>query len=164
MEDQLFVRKTAVLSPCKNYRYQLTREWGSGSVVNFVMLNPSTADADTDDHTIRKCMGFARRWGCDGIHVYNLFALRSTDPDNLYGHPDPIGPDNDEHLRHAAMCGHPTIFAWGRHGQLRGRAAKVAPMFADARVIKRNLDGSPMHPLMAGYDNKLTVWMGRKTA
>lgn len=46
------------------YRYCLWRRvGGSTSRVLFVMLNPSTADEVTDDPTIRRCAGFARRWG-----------------------------------------------------------------------------------------------------
>ena len=55
----------AVISPCGAYRYLLTRQIGAGAkVATFIMLNPSTADAERDDATIRKCVGFARRWGC----------------------------------------------------------------------------------------------------
>jgi hypothetical protein len=51
------------LSDCGTYRYELWRRWAEGPHVLFVMLNPSTADAVTDDATIRKCIGYAKRWG-----------------------------------------------------------------------------------------------------
>ncbi|MDB5297796.1 MAG: hypothetical protein JWO31_3779 [Phycisphaerales bacterium] len=77
----LFTRAAAVLSPCERYRYVLHRWWDeSKPAVCWLMLNPSTADAATDDPTIRKCCGFARAWGAGGIAVVNLFALRATDP------------------------------------------------------------------------------------
>lgn len=46
----------------------------------FIMLTPSTADADTDDPTIRRCIGFAKSSGFGGLYVGNLFAYRSTQP------------------------------------------------------------------------------------
>jgi len=55
---------TATISPCGKYRYFLSREIGQElGVATFIMLNPSTADATKNDPTIRKCMGFARKWG-----------------------------------------------------------------------------------------------------
>src|SRR5437868_12651695 len=71
---------SAVISPCGKFRYRLTRQWGEGAALPFVMLNPSTADAEQDDPTIRKCVGFAKRMGYDGIEVVNLYAYRATKP------------------------------------------------------------------------------------
>lgn len=84
----------ADISACGAYRYRLDRLGallGRGAV-NFVMLNPSTADAEQDDPTIRRCLGYAFRWGFARLIVTNLYALRSTDPRALWEHPDPIGP------------------------------------------------------------------------
>jgi hypothetical protein len=54
----------AQISADGKYRYLLTRLFGSGPTTTFIMLNPSTANAVQNDPTIRKCMVFARRWGC----------------------------------------------------------------------------------------------------
>ena len=87
MKPDVYTPSGAVISQDQLYRYFLWRRWGTGRVITWLMLNPSTADANTNDATIRKCIGFAKRWGYDGIHVLNLFALRSRDPlcllDNL---------------------------------------------------------------------------------
>ena len=75
--------KSAVLSPCWTYRYELTRRWSSRPLVGWVMLNPSTADAEADDPTVRRCVRFANAWGYGGLVIRNLFALRATDPSEL---------------------------------------------------------------------------------
>lgn len=63
---------SAALSPDGIYRYNLTRTWGAGPIATFLMLNPSTADADVDDPTIRRCLGFAKSWGCSSLRVANV--------------------------------------------------------------------------------------------
>jgi hypothetical protein len=65
----------AVLSDCGQYRYRLWRVWDDClPLMVFVMQNPSTATADADDPTIRKCIGFAKRHGYGGVSVRNVFA------------------------------------------------------------------------------------------
>lgn len=148
------VRKDAVISPCGTYRYRLTREWDeSKPTVAFVMLNPSTADAEVDDPTIRRVIGFARSWGFGRVWVYNLFALRSTDPDHILRHPDPVGPENDAHLQ-AIPADIPVVAAWGMHhrGHL-GRAFHVGRMLKGRlECLGRTNGGHPRHPLYVRGD------------
>ena len=94
----LLIRKTADISDCGAYRYRLTREWSDKPLLPFVMLNPSDANAEIDDPTIRRCMGFARAWGYGGIVVGNLYAFRTPYPETLWKAPDPYGPLNDAAL------------------------------------------------------------------
>jgi len=152
------MKRHATLSKCETYRYWLERSWaenGNG-FVNFIMLNPSTADAKIDDATIRKCIGFAQRWGYDGMHVVNLFALRSTNPEALYSHADPVGPENDVFIEASLLSAEKTIIAWGKHGKIMGRGEQVLKRL-DHRcfALKFNLDGSPQHPLYVPYDTEL---------
>ncbi len=99
-------RSSAVLSPDGVYRYQLVREWDRARPrVAFLMLNPSTADATQNDPTIRKCIAFARSWGCGSLEVVNLFAFRATDPRELGrcgARVDPVGAENDGYILAAA--------------------------------------------------------------
>src|SRR5262245_38555366 len=91
--------RSAVFSPCRKYRYSLTRIWDAERPnVMFVGLNPSTADDQVDDPTVRRCIGFARKWRFGGMIIVNLFAYRSTDPNRLQEILDPVGPENDEHI------------------------------------------------------------------
>lgn len=135
------------------YRYELTRRWARGPVACWVMLNPSTADAKQDDPTIRRCVRFSRDWGLSGLVVVNLFAYCATDPSELRGVSDPIGPDNDEAIHDAAVRSRIVIAAWGAHGSLHGRDFDVAGDLRRALLgghihcLGRTADGAPRHPL-----------------
>lgn len=151
---------TATFSPCRTYRYALTRRWNqSWPVAVFVMLNPSTANAFVEDPTVRRCLSFARSWGAGGLVVLNAFALRSTDPKALYSHADPVGPANDdviaETLTGAEPVG-PVVVAWGQHGALRGRGEQVLKLLRAYGVKPLCLGltkaGQPRHPLYVRGD------------
>lgn len=94
-----------------SYRFELQRDWLGGNLppAVFVMLNPSTADDQVDDPTIRKCVGFATRWGHTGIRVANLYGWRATDPRDLWSAADPVGQMADwwlaRHIGHATGTG-----------------------------------------------------------
>ncbi|HEY3958701.1 MAG TPA: DUF1643 domain-containing protein [Streptosporangiaceae bacterium] len=141
----------AVYSPDRSYRYLLTRTWGSGPLVAWVMLNPSTGGAVATDPTIIRCVNFSRRWGAGGLMIVNLFGLRSPAPAALAAHPGPVGPGNDTFIRDATADAALTVAAWGAHGQLAGRAAEVTRALAAAgtqlHCLGRTKDGSPRHPL-----------------
>ncbi len=93
----LKIEQSAVFSPSRKYRYVLRREWGDTErkMAVFIGLNPSTADETTDDPTIRRCMGYARDWGCSGLYMLNLFAVRATDPKDMLADLNPVGADNE---------------------------------------------------------------------
>ena len=140
--------KSAIISECERYRYELRRIWQPKTgLVCWVMLNPSTADANFDDHTIRRCMGYTARWGYGGIIVVNLFALRATDPNNLYKSDDPIGPENDKYLVKANTEAALTIAAWGNQGKYLKRDEDVMAMLTALHCLTVTKDGSPHHPL-----------------
>ncbi len=154
------VLKMARLSPCGTYRYSLNRRWDIGRPrVGWIMLNPSTADAEVDDPTIRRCMGFARSWGYGGIVVRNLYALRATDPRELRKHSDPIGPDN---LLDECASDPLTIAAWGAHGAWRDRGNSVRSLLNRIGIPLYHLgltkDGHPRHPLYLKADLQPTLW------
>jgi hypothetical protein len=140
--------RQATFSPCSEYRYVLRRTWNHRlPAVLFVALNPSTADGVADDPTIRRCIGFARKWGFGKLIVANLFALRSTDPSALKFADDPIGPRNDWWLRRLSKDAELTIAAWGMHGVLHDRANCVLPMLRSVHHLGRTRDGHPRHLL-----------------
>lgn len=153
---------TAAISPCGKYRYLLTRscevENPERGTALFVMLNPSTADEDMDDPTVRRCRGFARDWSCNGLTVANLYALRSTNPRKLWHHDDPVGPENDEHLKRLAQEYVDVVCAWGANAN-PGRVAAVVSIFkaSGARLwcLGTTKFGAPRHPLYVRADQPL---------
>ena len=93
------MRTNAILSEDRKYRYVLLREWDSQlPKIMFIGLNPSTADENQDDPTIRRCIAFAKSFDYGGFYMLNLFAYRSTSPSKLREVDDPIGEDNDNFL------------------------------------------------------------------
>jgi hypothetical protein len=157
------VIRDARFSHCGAFRYTLSRVWDRAlPPLLFVMLNPSTADAQTDDPTIRRCIGFAERLGFGAAHVVNVFAYRATDPRELARVGWPQGDRNEfEVLCSAAEVvkrDGAIVAAWGAHARGRpetGRVyrtlAAVAPVFA-LRLLR---DGTPAHPLMLPYSCQL---------
>lgn len=156
---------SAIICPQGIYRYKLERIWDSAiSPATFVMLNPSTADATTDDPTIRRCIGFARGWGNGGLVVVNLYAYRSTDPSELWHAHDPVGPNNDLHLQdafaHAALAGGPLVAAWGTAAR-PDRVRKVAAMAESFLALRVTKNGHPGHPLYVPGAATPTPWSPR---
>jgi len=142
------VRRTATLSGCRRYRYSLSRCWDSAlPTVLFVGLNPSTADALRDDPTVRRCVGFARDWGFGAMTLANLFALRSTDPAQLWTANDPVGPDNDDWISQLVESAAKVVAAWGAHGGLNDRDRRVLKLLPEVYCLGRTREGHPRHPL-----------------
>lgn len=149
------------------YRYILTRSWiGTGGLVNFLMLNPSIADATKDDPTIRKCVGFAKRWGFSGIVVTNLFAMRATKPVDLWRADflTALGEEADTAIDEAARAADLVVVAWGAHQKASYRANAVMNLViptVDLYCIGRSKDGHPLHPCMAAYTDAPVIFRGR---
>lgn len=152
------IRET-VFSRDRIYRYTLWRYWNSGrGYINFIGLNPSTADERKDDPTIRKCIAFAKQWGFEALCMTNLFAYRATDPRKMKGYPKPIGPDNDRRIVECAKGARTVVAAWGKHGQFMGRDEEVWKIVDALECLGTNKDGSPKHPLYLPLTSELQEW------
>ncbi|HEY0838220.1 MAG TPA: DUF1643 domain-containing protein [Azospirillum sp.] len=170
----------ALLSPDGRHRYWLRRRLSShGAPFVLAMLNPSTADAERNDPTINRALGFAHAVLASDLGVVNLFGYRSTDPDALFGGvDDPVGPDNDAVIRAAAaFCrarGGVFVCAWGSAGttkaqrhRVRARADAVLAILADAGVTPHVLavsakTGAPCHPLYLPAALRPVPWAGHR--
>lgn len=181
----------ALFSEDGRYRYRLERDGLGGGYplrpVNVILLNPSTADAERDDPTIRRCMGFARQWGYDRLVVTNLFAYRATNPSWLRRSEAPVGERilppfnldravpvmrssppggiverNDLEIMRAAREAELVVVAWGAYAAASVRAPHVAAMLVEAGIKPMafgvTIEGHPKHPLYLRGDTALRPW------
>jgi hypothetical protein len=148
--------KSAVISDCGRFRYHLTRVWNALQPrLVFLMLNPSTADAEINDPTIRRCAGFALSHGYGGFEVVNLFAFRATFPKDLRLAGYPVGPENDTYLEAvasaAADAGAPVCLAYGANVEGLERPQIVLPLLRRTGVklvcLQITRSGYPQHPV-----------------
>lgn len=160
--SEVFIARSAIFSDCGTWRYSLERRWDSSKLqCVWVCLNPSTATADIDDPTVRKIAGFSHRWGYGGFRLYNVLALRSTDPRGCLRHFNPRGPENtpywiaEECRKHSPD---PAVIAWGAiHKKFHRDALDVIRALGIARCLGYTKGGEPRHPLMLPYSTKLEV-------
>lgn len=169
----LFMRRSAEISPCGNYRYWLEREWEKGkTALVTVMLNPSTADADREDPTLLALIHFARSWGYGGLVVVNLYAWRSPSPAEMMREPARMGPDNRRRLNEAmlmaAVHGGAALAAWGNDGNFEGEADwftnRATNEFGiNLLCLGTTQSNAPKHPLARGQhfiprDQEPKIW------
>ena len=200
-----YIDAGAIISPCGNYRYRLWREWrlgnskqwdmwteddgspcvdGAGEQLGkplscvFVMLNPSTADGEQDDPTIRRCVGFAKTFGFDRMEVVNLFAWRATSPADMMSvgpERDPCGLANQDTFRNVLNDAGMVVCAWGAHGTYLGQDETALGWIEDyldilsdegreVPVVALGLTkaGHPRHPLYLPRDAKPSPYAGRQ--
>jgi hypothetical protein len=155
---------SALISKDGAYRDLLLRHLpGNGDTLVFCMLNPSTADHNADDPTIRRCMGFAMREGARSLAVINLYALRATNPTDLWKHPNPVGPYNDTTILDVSRKYGRVICAWGTNAKpARVRAVMHAFKFYNVETLclGTNAGGSPKHPLYIKSDQPFLPFRG----
>lgn len=160
-----------IFSDDRTRRYRLERSWSPGfgqshALVGFVMLNPSKADEHSDDPTVRKCIGFAKRWGYTGIVVTNLIPVISTDPSRLpyWGG---LYMDNAPFITEALRECPATVVAWGsvpkhirRNVALAEHIWHFNELAGDRELfcIGTTKGGNPLHPGRAAYTNAMEKW------
>ena len=150
----------ALFSSCRTYRYYLWRIWDRKTArVMFIGLNPSTADEFNDDVTIRRCVGFAKKWGYGGLIMANIFAFRATKPEEMKAAKDCIGPLNDQYLLDISFGEALIVLGWGNHGEFMNRGEQVIQMLlphrSDLYHFGLTCKGNPKHPLYLSYDCQL---------
>ena len=154
-----YLEKNAVISECRTYRYTLSRVWDTNfPKLGIVMLNPSRADALKDDPTIRRCVGFAKRWKFGSLVVVNVYSARLTNPEYLQIIGEPIGPETERYFKESLTDAEMVLLAWGSN--IKGNQAAHAIQWLQEvntngkRFVHLGLtkDGQPKHPLYIKSD------------
>lgn len=137
------------------YRYSLTRVWDPTlPTITFVLLNPSTADEEHLDPTLKRCLAFAKREGCGGMVILNLYAFRCTDPKKMRMAADPVGPDNDRALASATGV---VVAGWGNYAKPE-RVSEAVALLPALHALGINAGGQPTHPLYVHGEAPLVEW------
>jgi len=160
------IGSSAVISDCGKYRYRLDRHIDNsenGIIIAYFGVNPSTADADIDDATVRKWRGFTKKNGGSRFLVGNVFAFRSTDVKGLAGAEDPVGVLNESYLYQISREADVLVPCWGNIGKvpksLRWQFRRTMELLRKTgkpiKIFGLTKNGSPKHPLMLGYKTEL---------
>lgn len=153
--SKLEIIKDAEFSGCRRYRFALWRIWDdTAPKIMFIGLNPSTANEATNDPTIRKVIGFAKKWEFGGVYMLNCFPYISTNPADLNtNYNNSIKLHNDYKLAQFGSMSKEIVFAWGNFPIVKKmkRDSELAEMFPNAKSLLINKNGSPRHPLYVPY-------------
>jgi hypothetical protein len=153
------MQRAAVFDATGRYRYCLSRVWDPDLPrLVWVMLNPSSADSELDDPTIRRCVGFARSWGFGSMEVVNLFGFRAASPRELFSASDPIGSGNDRVVREAVEGAQVAVAGWGNWGRVADRGAQfLAGVRRDVYCLGLTKHDQPVHPLYQASHRQLRL-------
>jgi len=154
----------AVFDQHRAYRFILWRFWNDSPRVLFIGLNPSTANELQNDPTIRRCLGFAEKWGYGGMYFCNLFSYVSTDP-KLLSSEEALHAANIPAINMAAKLVVLTVVAWGDGLEMvdrgKGVARHIAELVAPAMCFGYTQKGNPKHPLYLPADARLRDYQQR---
>jgi hypothetical protein len=157
----LFEDNGAKFSEDMKHRLMLWRVWDKTKpAVMFIGLNPSTANENTDDPTIRRIKSISYQLGYGGFFMMNLFTFISTDPKKL-NIKEGNRLDADLYLKRIAKCCKTIVFAWGNFDVL-GRDKEVIEMFPGANALHINKNGSPKHPLYVKSNTQLISFIAKE--
>ena len=151
----------AVFEQHRAYRFILWRFWNDSPRVLFIGLNPSTANEIINDPTIRRCIGFAQKWGYGGMYFCNLYSYVSTDP-RLLSSEEALHAANIPAIMMARSLSVLAVVAWGDGVELVENGKSIAGHIL--KLIKPSLcfgltkKGNPKHPLYLPSDMELVEY------
>lgn len=148
----------AVFDQHRAYRFILWRYWDEKPRVLFIGLNPSTANEIQNDPTIRRCAGFAEKWGYGGMYFCNLYSYVSTNPRAL-SDKEAIHSANNPAIAMATKLVVLTVVAWGDGVELVENGSLVAEnvknIISAPMCFGLTQKGNPKHPLYLSGEAEL---------
>ncbi|MAV22282.1 MAG: hypothetical protein CMC27_03130 [Flavobacteriaceae bacterium] len=146
------ILRKAKFSIDKKHRYELSRHWDlSKSDILFIMLNPSIANEDIDDPTIKRLISFTREFKHGGFFVANLFTYitpYSKTLDTSIG----LTKLNLKTIKNLVNKVDEVIYAWGNSIK---EPQELKNLVKNPKCFGKNLNGTPKHPLYLSSNSKL---------
>ena len=147
------IKRHALLSKDKKYRYSLKRIWNNDKpIVLFIMLNPSLADNYKDDPTIRRLIKFAKLYGYGGFYVGNLFSYITPYPSELLDKDLMFSKKNIHEIKKMTGLTKDVVYGWGNSFE---EPEWLKQIISNPKCFGKNKNKTPKHPLYLSYNNKL---------
>lgn len=146
------ISKSADISNDKKDRFSLSRIWDSKKPkALYIMLNPSYADDESDDPTIRRLIFFSKKFKFGGFYVTNLFT-------QITPYPKELNMDNNSKKKNLIIISELIkksdliVYAWGN---LVSEPMQLRKLIESPLCFGINKNGTPKHPLYLRSDTKL---------
>jgi len=146
------ISRSADISNDKKDRFSLSRIWDSKKPkALYIMLNPSYADDESDDPTIRRLIFFSKKFKLGGFYVTNLFT-------QITPYPKELNMDNNSKKKNLKIISELIkksdliVYAWGN---LVSEPIELRKLIESPLCFGINKNGTPKHPLYLRSDTKL---------
>ena len=146
------ISRSADISNDKKDRFSLSRIWDSKKPkALYIMLNPSYADNESDDPTIRRLIFFSKKFKFGGFYVTNLFT-------QITPYPKELNMDNNSKKKNLIIISELIkksdliVYAWGN---LVSEPLQLRKLIESPLCFGINKNGTPKHPLYLRSDTKL---------
>ena len=146
------ISRSADISNDKKDRFSLSRIWDSKKPkALYIMLNPSYADDESDDPTIRRLIFFSKKFKFGGFYVTNLFS-------QITPYPKELNMDNNSKKKNLKIISELIkksdliVYAWGN---LVSEPIELRKLIESPLCFGINKNGTPKHPLYLRSDTKL---------
>tara|TARA_B100000123_G_scaffold266093_1_gene237887 strand:- start:95 stop:556 length:462 start_codon:yes stop_codon:yes gene_type:complete len=146
------ISRSADISNDKKDRFSLSRIWDSKKPkALYIMLNPSYADNESDDPTIRRLIFFSKKFKFGGFYVTNLFS-------QITPYPKELNMDNKSKKKNLKIISELIkksdliVYAWGN---LVSEPIELRKLIESPLCFGINKNGTPRHPLYLRSDTKL---------